>query len=106
MAHSFQEGAFVNEAVRDRQQMSAKQLRKDREVAERRARAWRAAFDGFPELRCGTEQNPDDKRHPCPWLVAAICNVSAKGPVKRGAVLAERKRLMPRSEINEEREAA
>lgn len=77
----------------------------DRDVAERRARAWRTAFDEFPDLRVGTGSNPNDLRHPCPWLVWAILNVSAKGPVKRGRVLAERRRLMG-NETTAAREAA
>lgn len=106
MAHAFQEGAFVNEAVKDRQRMSQAQLKREQQVAARRDRAWTVAFEQFPTLRVGTEQCPDDKRHPCPWLVWAICNVSARGPVKRSAVLAERRRLMPHDGAEEEQEAA
>lgn len=106
MSHAFNKGAFVNEAVKDRQRMSQAQLKREQQVADRRDRAWTAAFEQFPDLRVGTEQNPADKRHPCPWLVWAICNVSARGPVKRSVVLEERRRLMPRGGAEETQEAA
>lgn len=97
-----QDAYWVRRGVEDKERQQRQLTDRERRTAERRARAWRAAFDGFPQLRCATEGNPDTKNHPCPWLVAAICNVSSKGPVKRGAVLAERRRLMG----NQEQEAA
>jgi len=67
----------------------------DLKRAEMRARAWRAAFDGFPGLRVGTGSNPDHRIHPCPWLVWAISNLSRDGgELKRGMVLAERAKVM------------
>lgn len=90
MAHAFQEGAFVNEAVKDRQRMSAAQLKREQATADRRARAWRMAYDRFPHLRCQPGQA-------CPWLVWAICNVWARvgeGRARNSAVLAERCRLL------------
>jgi hypothetical protein len=69
--------------------------RVDEERVALRRRAWHTAFDEFPELRCGTEANPKAGNHPCPWLVAAIVNLAVRGDgLKRGRVLAERRRLM------------
>lgn len=106
MSNQIPSGAYIHKEIQDRQRMAQRQQRQMAETAERRARAWRSAFDAFPELRCGTAGNPDDKRHPCPWLVWAVLNVSASGRLKRGAVLAERRRLMGGQVAEETREAA
>lgn len=94
-------GAFVSASIDDRKRQERKLTEAERERAERYSRAHRAAFDEFPDLRVGTGSNPNDLRHPCPWLVWAILNVSAKGPVKRGRVLAERRRLMGKTTSEE-----
>ncbi len=105
MSHPFQQGAFVNEAVKDRQRMSRKQTEREEAVAARRARAWRMGFDKFPQLRCGTASAPSSMSQPCPWLVWAICNVwdrDGEGKARASVVLAERARLLPRDRVNEE----
>ena len=94
-------GAFVHHSIEDRKRSARQETERQRAEAERRAKAWRAAFDQFPDLRVGTDAAPNERCHPCPWLVWAILNVSAKGPVKRGRVLAERRRLMGKTTSEE-----
>ena len=99
---------WVRRGIEDKERQTRQTTEAERVRSERYAKAWTAAFERFPELRVGTEANPNNKCHPCPWLVWAILNLTRRdgGDLKRGMVLAERRRLMGRGAQQEERSAA
>lgn len=92
-----QDAYWVRRGIEDKERQKRQMTEQQRRQSERNDRAWRLAFERFPNLRCGTEANNASKTHPCPWLVSAVLNVwrrDGEGRAKPSVVLAERRRLL------------